>query len=126
MRRLSLARPAACLALLLSAIPGRTADWTTYENCRLVAGRYADGDSFHVATPAGEKIFRLYYVDTPETDTNFPERVKEQAEYFKVSKRRTLEIGEAAREFTARFLRSDNIPVSKSVSRARSPPSGNA
>lgn len=105
MTRRRIASGTALLALALAVLPARAADWTRYENCRLVSGRYADGDSFHVATPAGERIFRLYYVDAPETDTNFPERVKEQAEYFEVSTRRALEIGEAARDFTARFLR---------------------
>lgn len=105
MTRLRIASGAALLALALGALPARAADWTRYDNCRVITGRYADGDSFHVATPAGERIFRLYYVDAPETDTNFPDRVKEQAGYFKVSMRRALELGESARDFTARFLR---------------------
>lgn len=70
----------------------------------MVPGRYGDGDSFHTATPAGERIFRLYFVDTPETDSSFPDRVKDQADYFGITPKRALEIGHEAKVFTEKML----------------------
>jgi len=37
------------------------------DNCRLIADAYNDGDSFHVKADGKEWIFRLYFVDAPET-----------------------------------------------------------
>ncbi len=57
-----------------------------------------DGDSFHVSARGHRYIFRLYFVDAPETDASFPERVAEQAAYFKLSIPQTLELGELREE----------------------------
>jgi endonuclease YncB( thermonuclease family) len=85
-------------------LTGFAAEWQTLENCRLIPNPANDGDSFHAEHAGQEYIFRLYYVDTPETDLSFPERVAEQAEYFGVSSKRAVEIGHAAAQFTARAL----------------------
>ena len=47
-------------------------DWTIYEHCRLITNPSNDGDSFHVRVGRNHYIFRLYFVDAPETDTSFP------------------------------------------------------
>jgi endonuclease YncB( thermonuclease family) len=59
------------------------------ENCKLIKGRNSDGDSFHVKHAKGENEFRLYFVDTPESEyktygggENNGERLDEQGEYF--------------------------------------------
>ncbi len=52
-----------------------------------------------------EYIFRLYFVDAPETDASFPERVAEQAAYFKLSIPQTLQLGEYAKKFVEEKLR---------------------
>ncbi len=80
------------------------AKWRTYENCRLVTDAAYDGDSFHVRHGRRTEIFRLYFVDAPETDLQFPDRVQEQADYWKVSVARAMEIGEAATAFAETFL----------------------
>jgi len=66
--------------------------------------RIRDGDSFHVKQGDKEFIFRLYFVDCPETDDRFPERVDEQAKYFGVSHKRAIEIGNSATAFTREAL----------------------
>jgi endonuclease YncB( thermonuclease family) len=65
-----------------------------------------DGDSFHVMTGDNRQfIFRLYFVDAPETDLSLKDRVKEQAEYFGVSEESVLRAGESAKKFTAEWLK---------------------
>jgi DNA uptake protein ComE-like DNA-binding protein len=91
------------LALLLSlgVSPLRAGEhWVTYQDCRLIPNPANDGDSFHVRAGRKEFIFRLYFVDTPETDASLPERVAEQAKYFRVSVPQTLQIGAEAERFT--------------------------
>lgn len=67
-------------ALLLAlVVVANAAEWQKLENCQLVADEYGDGDSFHVRQGDKDFIFRLYFVDCPETDNRFPERVEEQA-----------------------------------------------
>jgi len=78
--------------------------WQTLDNCQLVRNKSNDGDSFHVAHNGQEYIFRLYFVDTPEVEDDFPDRVAEQAKYFGASLRRSLEIGRAAARYTGHQL----------------------
>jgi DNA uptake protein ComE-like DNA-binding protein len=78
--------------------------WTTLENCRYLVKRANDGDSFHVHVGGKEYIFRLYFVDAPETDSEFPDRVKVQAKYFGLTTDQILKLGEAARAFTREKL----------------------
>lgn len=85
-------------------LTGFAADWQTLEHCRLLPNQSNDGDSFHVEHAGHEYIFRLYYVDTPETDNDFPDRVAVQAAYFGVTPKRAIELGHAATDFTARAL----------------------
>lgn len=84
--------------------PGPLLAWEKLENCRLAANEYFDGDSFHVAAKGKDRIFRLYAVDTAETNDEFPERVREQEEFFRTTKAVVLECGEQAEELTKRLL----------------------
>lgn len=87
------------MLVMLVALAGRAAGksaWETLEGCTWVDHRYNDGDSFRVRQGDREYIFRLYFVDTPERDANFPERVDEQAAYFGVSSDTVLHIGQQA------------------------------
>ena len=45
-------------------------------------------------------IFRLYFVDTPEEERVYADRIAEQAAYFGISADAALEIGREASEFT--------------------------
>jgi endonuclease YncB( thermonuclease family) len=79
-------------------------DWTVLENCRLIINPANDGDSFHVSVGINEYIFRLYLVDTPETDEMTPARLVEQAKYFTITVPQAIEVGQAAKEFTREKL----------------------
>ena len=76
--------------LLFAAVLSAQADWTKLENCKLVENQSNDGDSFVVecSTPYRSETqnrFRLYFVDTAETDDNSDfkrARLKEQTAYW--------------------------------------------
>jgi DNA uptake protein ComE-like DNA-binding protein len=79
-------------------------DWERLDKCQFVPMSFNDGDSFLVRQNGREIVVRLYSVDCGETSNLFPERVKEQADYFGVSRERAMELGEAATSFVARRL----------------------
>ncbi len=91
----------------------QTNGWTIHRNCTLVSHPHNDGDSFRVKLPDGsEWDFRLYFVDTPESqfkryrdgNTN-GKRIGEQARYFNnLSSERAVEVGKSAKEFTLELL----------------------
>ena len=94
----------ALLALLLTAAPAE-AKWRTYEDCRPIANDFNDGDSFHVRVKRRHYIFRLYYVDTPESDTTLTNRIAEQAAYWEIDEDRIPALAKDAAEFTKKFLK---------------------
>jgi endonuclease YncB( thermonuclease family) len=83
--------------------------WRVYETCILVDNPANDGDSFHVkwVKPgfARTYLFRLYWVDTPESDNSLPDRVKEQAAYWGITEAEVVKLGKEATRFTERFLK---------------------
>ena len=93
------------MVLWAVSIATATAEWETLRDCRLLPNNYNDGDSFHVEADGEERIFRLYFADTPESSDQVPERVAEQAEHFGVSKTEVMHAGKEAAAFTARALR---------------------
>jgi competence protein ComEA len=78
--------------------------WVTLENCRYLTKRANDGDSFHVSVNGKEYIFRLYFVDAPETDTEFRDRVDEQAKYFGITAEQNVSVGVLAKAYTREKL----------------------
>lgn len=103
------------LALLvcgtLVAPHARAAEFEKLERCTFVPDMADDGDSFHVKWKNKEFIFRLYFVDTPETEARYPERVEEQAKYFGITTDEALRIGKTAADFTRRTLGSKGFTV---------------
>ena len=93
------------ITLSFGALTHAAEDWQKIKDCTLLSNPANDGDSFHVRHNGKEYIFRLYFVDAPEIDHEFPERVAEQAAYFGVSKAHVLTIGRAAARFTEDELR---------------------
>jgi len=83
---------------------GASGDWVTLENCRLIPNPANDGDNFHARVNGKEYIFRLYFVDAPETDAANPARLIEQAKYFGISVPQVIELGEAAKAFVKEKL----------------------
>jgi len=101
------AKPCGWAALGLLALTAACAGaerWSVLTDCRLIPNDSNDGDSFHVKAGRRHYILRLYFVDAPETDDSYPERVKEQAEYWDVTSQRAVSLGKKARAFAARFL----------------------
>jgi endonuclease YncB( thermonuclease family) len=111
------------LIFLFSCVAVARADeqWVTYKDCRYLPNTANDGDSFHVRAAGREYIFRLYFVDTPETDMSIPDRVAEQAKYFHATIQDALQIGLEAERFTRKKLsRPFTIRTRKQDARGRS------
>ena len=79
--------------------------WRTKENCTLIENESNDGDSFHIRVNKRHYIFRLLWVDTPETEQRYPERVAEQAAYFGITPEQATRVGKEAVKFSANFLK---------------------
>lgn len=91
--------PAVALLLLLALEPANAAErreWVTLVACRYIAARDNDGDSFRVRCGSNEFTVRLYFVDAPETNLRYPERTREQSEYFGVTLDETMKAGAKA------------------------------
>jgi len=93
--------PALCGVPVLQASGG----WETLEGCRLSRNDSNDADSFHVRHGGKDYIFRLYFVDAPETSMMVPSRVREQATIFGISQERVLVAGEQATKFALGHLK---------------------
>jgi len=86
------------------AFPREQKEWSTLTDCRYVAHKNNDGDSFHVRCGADEFVLRLYFVDTPETNLTYGERTREQAAHFGATLDETLKAGAKARVFVQNAL----------------------
>lgn len=94
------------LAIGAICLSAAAKDWEKFDDCQLITAEYRDGDSFHVKCGPDEYIFRLYFVDAPETDPELKDRIEEQAQYFGISPIRVLKLGRKAQEFSAQKLSS--------------------
>jgi endonuclease YncB( thermonuclease family) len=91
------------LAFAQHAPPARP--FQPFDGCIYKPQRWNDGDSFHVILPdRKEVIFRLYFVDTPEEERVYADRIAEQAAYFGISPNAAAEVGHEASEFTKQAL----------------------
>lgn len=81
-------------------------EWQLLRDCQLIESPYNDGDSFHVRSGGREYIFRLCYVDTPETKAmrEYTQRTTDQAKYFGINKTTLFEMAAQASELTKREL----------------------
>ena len=78
--------------------------WVTLPNCQYMDGKDNDGDSFRVRCGVDEFIVRLYFVDAPETNLRYPERTREQSEYFGVTLDETMKAGAKVRDTVRELL----------------------
>jgi endonuclease YncB( thermonuclease family) len=81
--------------------------WEQLDDCRLVGRSTNDGDSFRIAAAGKEYVFRLYFVDCPETQRlpYSPGRINDQGRYFAgLPESEVLAFGKDARTFTANLL----------------------
>ena len=96
----SILAAAAALAIFATAGSAATREWATLTNCVLVQNPANDGDSFHVMYEGKEYVFRLYFVDCPEEDDRYSDRVAAQAAYFGVNEKQAHALAEQAAAFT--------------------------
>lgn len=93
------------LAIAKPGAAPRTKPFQRLDGCRWIPDRWNDGDSFHVMTAEEREIIvRLYFVDTPEAETAYRDRIAEQAAYFGITKEQCVEIAHEAAAFTAKRL----------------------
>jgi endonuclease YncB( thermonuclease family) len=95
------------LLLLVDVWPTSAAErrkWVSLTHCQYVAAKDNDGDSFRVRCGTNEFTVRLYFVDAPETNLRYPERTREQSEYFGVTLDETLRAGAKARGAVQKIL----------------------
>lgn len=105
MNRLAVNVIVATLLLLSLSLYGWS-EWERWEQSILLADRYMDGDSFYIETSDGDVyIIRIYFVDAPETDDRFPDRLDEQAEYFGITVPENLRVGDMGTEFAQEFMK---------------------
>ena len=97
---------AVCALILILCCPAFADEWETIRDCRLIENEGNDGDSFHVNADGEERIFRLYFVDTPEAESGgyVEGRVTEQAETFGITEKESVEMGKKAAAFTRAVL----------------------
>ena len=104
----SFLRRLTALFLCLAAWPCLAAATKPMEkltDCQYVANAENDGDSFRVRSGEKEFLVRLYFVDAPETNLRYPDRTREQAEYFDATLDETLKGGRAARDLVRDTLK---------------------
>ena len=82
---------AGCLNRRIAAAPD--GGWNVLRHCRLIPHAGNDGDSFHVRHENRHYIFRLYFVDAPETDGALMQRMSQQAAYWGISTAQVRELG---------------------------------
>jgi len=92
-------------------VNGIEAKWEVLERCRMVTNAVVDGDSFRVLHWGREYIFRLYFVDSPESDASLDERAKDQAAYFGISPKDIPRAGKLASQFTRETLTDKEFTV---------------
>jgi competence ComEA-like helix-hairpin-helix protein len=91
--------------------PDSTNQWEVLTGCLLRTNALVDGDSFHVTHKGREYVFRLYFVDAPETESSLRERIEDQAAYFGISTNDILRAGRLAAKFTRDKLSGHEITV---------------
>ena len=71
-----------------------------------------DGDSFHIAYEGEEFVFRLYYVDCPETSSaRYRDRVVKQGEYFGLGVDEVVAVGLDAKDYVEDLLRKGELVI---------------
>ncbi len=93
-----------------SIVPKHSRKFTRYDG-QFVETPWADGDSFKVRIGEDEFVFRLYYVDAPESDERFPDRNEEQAQYFGITPQESVAAGKAAKAFVRQRLAGKSLTV---------------
>ena len=99
------------LSLALAQQTTSTNQWETLKGCQLAVNEEFDGDSFHILHEGRQYIFRLYFVDAPETDASLRDRIEDQAAYFGIAQADVPRAGKLAAEFSRQFLSRTNFTI---------------
>lgn len=100
--------------MLLGVLPAfASGEWEELHGCKLLPHESNDGDSFHAEHNGKEYIFRLYFVDCPEVEDDYPERLAEQAEHFDATPERAMAVGRYAKAATAQLLSKGFMAVTR-------------
>jgi len=101
------------LAEQVQATAGKQGGYDVLRGGRLVDHGANDGDSFHIAHAGQEFVFRLYYVDAPETSArSYKQRVAEQAKYFgSLSEAEAVEVGLEAKDYVEDLLKRNEFEI---------------
>ncbi|MFT4901374.1 MAG: endonuclease YncB(thermonuclease family) [Lentimonas sp.] len=94
-----------CVVSVVHAAKKESPTWEVLQGCSLVDAPINDGDSFLIHHQGESFIFRLYYVDAPETYSSYPERLADQARYFAIPEAQVIEAGRQASAFSQKFLK---------------------
>jgi endonuclease YncB( thermonuclease family) len=105
------------MALVVAAIAAEES-WDELRDCQLISHAGNDADSFHVQHRDDHYIFRICFVDSPETSRAIPHRITEQALWWSVTEDDVLMHGKDATEFTQDFLK-DGFTVQTQYKDAR-------
>ena len=88
-----------------------TGTWQTLRNGTLIDNPWNDGDSFHILVDGTHRVFRLYFVDTPETDRSLSDRIRTQAAYFNLQPNQIPALGERAAAVSASLLKGKSLTI---------------
>ncbi|MDF3128775.1 thermonuclease family protein [Kiritimatiellaeota bacterium B1221] len=105
--------------VLLMGVPVQARVWTELDGVTFEENLANDGDSFHAKRNSSRYLFRLYFVDTPETDMRYPDRVQAQADYFGLTPEQVVKGAKEAAEYVRKLLKDKALTVHTRYSNAR-------
>lgn len=100
---MTLAKIAPLIALLFATTT--FAEWVKLDKVTYQSNPSNDGDSFHVTHNGKAYYLRLYFVDSPETQTRLADRIEEQAQVFGIEPKNIMKMGKEAEDFTKDCLK---------------------
>jgi endonuclease YncB( thermonuclease family) len=104
-------------AFLLALTPiAQAAEWETLKNPTFDSASFTDGDSIPLVTEDGEMIINLYFIDAPETNDRYPDKINEQAQYWGRTVEETIAAGKAAGEFVRTALENNFVVETRRAS----------
>lgn len=86
--------------------PAKT-DFEVFPKAQLVESKNNEADTLRIkpSPTAEEAVFRLYFVDAPETTLASPQTVQEQARWFVTTQEKVLKAGVEATAYVTELLR---------------------
>jgi endonuclease YncB( thermonuclease family) len=80
-------------------------EWKELTGCEIISHHNNDGDSFLVRWQDQEFVIRIYFVDAPESNLRYRDRVQAQADYFGISLHEAVEVGHMATAYVEELLK---------------------